>query len=205
MHMNETLRIAALVPESIVDGPGIRCALFTQGCPHACPGCHNNLTWDICAGEERSIVDLSREIRSNAHIRAISVSGGEPLCQADALAVLLKPFAQEGYSIWLYTGFVFEDILAYLARSAKPQSAKALLCMEACSVLGLKELLECVDVLIDGPFVEDLYDYMLLYRGSSNQRMLDCKRSIQEKRAILFDTTSQDSDILEAFTKPPSW
>ena len=119
--------------------------------------------------------------------------------------MLLKPFAQEGYSIWLYTGFVFEDVLVYLARSANPQSAKALSRMQACSVWGLKELLECVDVLIDGPFVEDLYDYTLLYRGSSNQRILDCKRSMQEKRAILFDMISQDFDILEAFTKPPSW
>ena len=149
--MEITMRIAGMVQDSIVDGPGLRFTLFTQGCPHNCPGCHNPASWPFDAGEEKSVEDLMKVIQYNRF--HVTFSGGDPMYQAADLLPLAKAITEMGLKIWCYTGFHYEKI-----RDKSPY----------------KELLEYIDVLVDGPYVEALKPIgpALRFRGSSNQRFI---------------------------------
>ena len=152
-----TLRIAGTIGESIVDGPGIRYVLFTQGCPHGCPGCHNPQTHDFSGGKEVDTGLLLSDIQKNPFVKAVTLSGGEPFAQPAALSELARALKDKGYHLMCYTGYTFEQLLQ--REDARP-------------------LLETLDLLVDGPFVESQKSIELRFRGSANQRVLDVPASL---------------------------
>lgn len=149
------LNIAGTVSNSIVDGPGIRYVVFVQGCPHHCKGCHNKDTWRF---EERKIVniaDLYLEIMDDPLLDGVTFSGGEPFCQAKALANLAEMLQRQDLNIWCYTGYEYEELL----KRAETDDAIA-------------KLLENINTLVDGPFIESEKSLELQFRGSRNQQIL---------------------------------
>jgi anaerobic ribonucleoside-triphosphate reductase activating protein len=152
------MRLAGIVRESIVDGPGVRYVVFVQGCPHRCPGCHNPATHDPSGGYEISSgeleADFSREAGENPLLSGLTISGGEPLIQARELLPLASSAKRLGLSVWLYTGYTIEEI------AAKGDA-------------GQKELLKMTDVLVDGRFDENLRTLEAGFVGSLNQKVLD--------------------------------
>lgn len=159
------IRIAGVVKESITDGPGLRFTLFTQGCPHGCPGCHNPETHDFHAGQTVSHEAVLTEIAKNPLLAGVTFSGGDPICQAAALVPLTKAVKAMGLNIILYTGYLFE----------------ALLLMDE----NVKTLVSLCDYIVDGPFIEAERTLELRWRGSKNQRIIDVKNSLLSGETIL--------------------
>ena len=150
--------MAGIVGDSIVDGPGIRTTVFSQGCPHHCPGCHNPETWAFGCGtdmDEETILDI---VRSNPLCRGVTFSGGEPFAQAEGFCRLAHLLKAAGYEVASYSGYTFED----LAAGTEAQ----------------RELLKTIDVLIDGPFLMEEKTLEIPFRGSRNQRILDVPKSL---------------------------
>lgn len=160
------LRIAGVVGDSIVDGPGLRLTVFTQGCPHRCPGCHNPQTHDFSGGYDATVEELFAQYRENPLLRGVTLSGGEPFCQPAPLAELARLVHGVGGDVFCYTGYTYEQLLE--RDDAAP-------------------LLAEVDVLIDGPFLLAERDLTLRFRGSANQRLLDLPRSRAEGRPVLWE------------------
>ena len=158
-----TLRIAGTIPESIVDGPGIRYVLFTQGCPHGCPGCHNPQTHDFAGGKEVQVSDLLTDITKRPFVKAVTLSGGEPFCQAGPLSELAAGLKEQGFHLMCYSGYTVEELLQ--KDDARP-------------------LLEKLDLLVDGRFVESRKNIELRFRGSDNQRVLDVPASLAAGSAV---------------------
>lgn len=161
------LRLAGVVDDSIVDGPGFRFVIFTQGCPHHCPGCHNPETHDFEGGYEKSCEEIMQIIASNPILKGVTFSGGEPFCQAEALCELADMIRAKGLNIMCYTGYTFEQLMA--GAQNHPEWLA---------------LLERCDVLVDGRYEEDKRSLLLKFRGSSNQRLLDVPASLQQGRAV---------------------
>ena len=160
------LRIAGTVNDSIVDGPGIRFTIFTQGCPHNCEGCHNPQTHDFNGGTLVDTDELLAKIKGNPLLDGATFSGGEPFCQAPVLAELGKQIHALGLNIVTYTGYTFEELYAERDKH------------------GWGDLLKVTDYLIDGPFILAQKDWVIKFRGSSNQRYIDCQASLAAGRAI---------------------
>lgn len=160
------LRVAGTVNDSIVDGPGIRLTIFTQGCPHHCAGCHNPQTHDFNGGSITDTSDLLEKIKGNPLLDGVTFSGGEPFCQAEALAELGNDIKSLGLNVITYTGYTFE----YLFEHKNDNS--------------YGKLLEVTDFLIDGKFIESEKDWQLKFRGSRNQRYLDCQKSLETGSAV---------------------
>lgn len=156
------IRIAGTVNDSIVDGPGFRFTIFVQGCPHHCEGCHNPQTHSFTDGQDTTTEELFEKIKSNPLLDGVTFSGGEPFCQAEPLYFLGKKLAENGYNIITYTGYNFE----YLLENTNDKNY-------------YKELLSVTDVLVDGKFEIDKMSYLLKFKGSSNQRILNCKKSLE--------------------------
>ena len=158
------LRLAGIVEDSIVDGPGLRLAVFVQGCPHGCPGCHNPEAqpfeggWTIRSGE------VLARLTANPLLDGLSLSGGEPFWQAAALAPLAAAARARGYHVMAWTGCTLEALL----RAGRPD---------------WEALLRALDVLVDGPFIQARRSLALAWRGSDNQRVLDVPRSLALRRA----------------------
>ena len=148
-----TVRLAGVVDESVVDGPGVRLVVFAQGCPHRCRGCHNPHTWDFDGGAEVSIEQTLLRADANPILSGITLTGGEPFAQAPGFARLAQEARRRGLSVVAYTGYTWEQLVDSLAP-------------------GVRELLLATDILIDGPFVQALADTGLAYRGSRNQRII---------------------------------
>lgn len=164
---DDKIRIAGVVKESTVDGPGFRYVIFTQGCPHHCEGCHNPETHDMNGGKLESITTLVEDIKKNPLLKGITLSGGEPFMQAKKLVKLLSLLDLNRYTVMAYTGFKYE----YLLENANEDN-------------GFLELLKLTDVLIDGKFELALKSEKAKFRGSTNQRAIDVKRSLKENRII---------------------
>ena len=159
------LDLADIVSDSIVDGPGIRVSIFCQGCPHHCPGCHNPETWEFGCGTKATEGQILAEVLKNPLCRGVTFSGGEPFAQPEGFAHLAKLLKEKGYEVASYTGYTFEQLL-----NGTP---------------GQKQLLESIDVLIDGPFLLAEKSLELSFRGSKNQRILDVPASLQAGKAVL--------------------
>ncbi|MDR3318412.1 MAG: anaerobic ribonucleoside-triphosphate reductase activating protein [Clostridiales bacterium] len=159
-----TLRIAGTIDDSIVDGPGVRTVVFTQGCPHRCPGCHNTHALDPKGGRDADTDALAAGILSNPLSDGATFSGGEPFMQPKPLAELARTLKSGGKNIVAYTGYTFEYLL---------EEADA----DRLALLGL------CDILIDGPYLEAERDLTLDFRGSRNQRILDCAKSLKKGEA----------------------
>lgn len=162
------LRIAGISEDSFVDGPGLRFVVFFQGCPYACPGCHNAATWEMDAGEEVTTSRLQTKWRANFLLDGITFSGGEPLAQKAALFDLVKRAKADNLNVTLYTGDTYENIIA------------------ANDKMTL-QILKYVDYLIDGPFVMRKRSNAVLYRGSTNQRIIDIKKTSATKTLVLIN------------------
>lgn len=168
---DDKIRIAGLVKESIVDGPGFRYVVFTQGCPHNCKQCHNPHTHPVEGGRFESIDYIAEDIKKNPLLKGVTLSGGEPFLQAKKLVKLLDKIDLNRYSVLTYTGFEYE----YLLKNANEQN-------------GYLELLEHTDILIDGKFEIDLkMNNDKKFRGSSNQRAIDVKNSLNENKVIEYE------------------
>lgn len=163
--MSQTIRIAGTIGESIVDGPGMRYVIFTQGCPHHCPGCHNPETHDFAGGTEMTTDGLLADIAKNPFIRAVTFSGGEPFCQPAPLTEIAAALKKQGYHVMSFTGYTFEELLA----------------LEDPAV---RALLNELDLLVDGRFIEAQRNIDLRFRGSENQRILDVPASLAAGQAV---------------------
>ena len=147
-----SLRVAGVIEESIVDGPGIRFVLFLQGCRLHCPGCQNPQTWDFDGGTLVPSDEVLARIRENPLVHGVTFSGGEPFEQAEALLPLAKELKAQGYHLMAFSGFTLEQLVQ------KPEC---------------RALLEQLDLLVDGPFIEAQKSLDLRFRGSRNQRILN--------------------------------
>ena len=161
------MRIAGIVQDSIVDGPGFRFALFTQGCSHNCEGCHNPQTHDFNGGTEMTVDEIVKKLLSNPLTDGITFSGGEPFEQASDCAEIAKIARENGLNVWAYTGYTFEQLL----EKSKTDS-------------GIARLLELTDVLVDGPFVLSEKSYDVSWRGSKNQRLINVPESLRLQKAV---------------------
>ena len=163
--LSDTIRISGTINDSIVDGPGIRLTIFTQGCPHHCKGCHNPQTHDFDGGEDITLESLLEKIKGNPLLDGVTFSGGEPFCQAKQLYELGLEVKKAGMNVVTYTGYLYE----YLTEHADSDNY-------------YNELLSVTDYLVDGPFVLGKRDILLKFKGSSNQRIIDVKKSLAEKK-----------------------
>ena len=161
------IRLAGIVPESIVDGPGYRLAVFVQGCPHACPGCHNPKTHDFAGGYLSDTAEIIAKLGKNPLVRGVTLTGGEPMMQAAALCEVASAAKEKGMSVWCYTGFTLE------ALQKENQSDRM-------------RLLSFVDVLVDGPYIAHERSLDLLYCGSKNQRLIDMCKTRETGEITLF-------------------
>lgn len=157
------IRIAGIIPESFVDGEGIRFAIFMQGCLRNCKGCQNPATHDLNGGKIFDTKEIIQSIKKNPLLSGITLSGGEPLLQISPAAELARAAKNLGLNVWCYTGYKFEKI---------PEEAE--------------ELLKNVDVLVDGEYIEELRDLELNFRGSKNQRVIDLNKTRQLKKIVLY-------------------
>jgi len=162
------VRLFGIEKSSIVDGPGIRFAVFMQGCPHACPGCHNPESHDFNGGYFSETDEIISEFNKNPLLQGLTLSGGEPIMQPEASLVLASAAKDNNLDVWLYTGYVFEDLL-------KNKND------------AVKELLNYLDVIVDGPFILKERSIDLLYCGSKNQRLIDVKKSISLGNTALWE------------------
>ena len=158
------IRIAGIVNDSVVDGPGIRYTVFFQGCHHNCLGCHNPQTHDVNGGYEIDTDEIVNQIKNNPLLDGITLSGGEPLLQVEGASELARICKENGLNVICYTGFIYEKIF---------------------SIKNIDLLLPYVDYLIDGKFENDLRDLSLKYRGSSNQRIIDVQKSLQLNKVVI--------------------
>lgn len=168
------IRLAAdLQTDSIVDGLGIRTVVWTQGCSHNCPNCHNPFTHDFNGGELVDIKDVIDAIYDLEGQTGVTFSGGDPMFQPKACAVLAKIVHEMGMNVWAYTGFTYEQLLEK----------------------GNDDILEFlgeIDVLVDGKFDPNKKSLDLEFRGSSNQRIIDVPKSLENHKVILFDLKKQE-------------
>ena len=150
-----SLRLLRTFKETIVDGVGLRYSIYFSGCSHACPGCHNEYSWNPNNGIEltyKILNEIANEINQNELLDGITISGGDPLFNPkDMLKVLKFLKKKTKKNIWMYTGYTLEEI--------KKDDLR-------------KKCLKYVDVLVDGRFIKELYDPNIKFRGSSNQRII---------------------------------
>ena len=151
--------------DSIVDGEGIRSVIWFQGCSHNCPGCHNPETHDFKAGVEVSLKTMKKQIDELEYQSGVTFSGGDPMMQVEALYELAFYVHEKGMNVWVYTGYTFEEIISN-------------------NNTYQIQLLKLADILVDGKFVMDLKSFDVQFRGSSNQRILDVKKSLEKKKAV---------------------
>lgn len=143
------MRILDIIRGTTVDGEGFRTAIYMAGCNHHCPGCHNPGSWDFEGGRDMSLEEIMEIVDEEEF--DVTLSGGDPFCNVDDSLRLAREIRKRGYNIWCYTGYTIEEIRNNPA---------------------LAPLLEEINVLVDGPFISDLHDPDLLFRGSSNQRII---------------------------------
>lgn len=164
-----SISILDILEDTTVDGPGFRTTVYCAGCPNRCPGCHNPQSWDISNGRETDIEDILEVILADP-FADVTFSGGDPMFQPEGFAALARAIKEKSSkNIWCYTGYLFESLLE------NP---------------NCRALLEQVDVLVDGRFVEALRDEELRFRGSSNQRIIDVAKSLQQGHAVILEEYS---------------
>ena len=164
-----TIRLFGVVQDSIVDGYGFRTAIFTQGCPHRCEGCHNPQSHDAAGGELWLLEEVEKKYTNNPLLEGITFSGGEPFCQAEPCAELARRAHAKGLTVWAYSGYTYEELL----KKAKEEPDTGALLAE-------------IDVLVDGRFVLAERSLELPYQGSRNQRVLDLQATRKTGTLTLF-------------------
>ncbi len=198
---NNILYLAGIEGESIVDGPGIRFAIFCQGCPHGCEGCHNPETHPFEGGTPVRIEKILEVIDKDPLLRGVTFSGGEPICQSATFLELAREIKQRGLDIVIFTGYTYEQLMRHAGGEESPKE-RAVECASNESVAieddplkslelqqpqVLKELLGLTDILIEGPFVLAQRDLTLKFRGSRNQRIIDMNKTRQAGEVVLLE------------------
>jgi anaerobic ribonucleoside-triphosphate reductase activating protein len=163
------VQIAGIAKESVTDGPGLRTTIFFQGCGHVCRGCHNPQTWSFTGGTEYDLEDFVHQLPDTPLIKGVTLTGGDPFYQPQAALVIARLYKERGKDIWAYTGFTWDELISG-ANSER------------------LELLKTCDVLVDGPFLLPELDLTLPFRGSSNQRLIDVKTSLQENKVVEYSS-----------------
>ncbi len=161
-----TISILDILEDTTVDGPGFRTSIYAAGCTNACPGCHNPNSWDIRNGHMMSTDEILERVLADK-FADVTFSGGDPMFQPEGFTELARAIkAQSNKNIWCYSGYLYENILLNKRQAA---------------------LLPYIDILVDGPFVQKLYDEALYFRGSSNQRLIDVSSSLKAKKTVLYN------------------
>ncbi len=153
--------------DSIVDGPGIRTVIWFQGCSHNCKFCHNPDTHSFVGGALYTVDEIKKELSELEFQDGVTLSGGDPFFQPEPAIEIAKYAHSLGLNVWAYTGFLYEDLV-----NAKDKR---------------KELLENVDVLVDGKFEIEKKSLACKFRGSTNQRLIDVAASLKESKVVLYD------------------
>ena len=159
-------KLAGIQEDSIVDGPGFRLAVFVQGCEMHCPGCHNPTTHDREGGTWEDTDNVLKRLKENPLDKGITLSGGEPFLQPEPMACLAKGARELGRHVMAFSGYTFEELLK------RPDA---------------RQLLEQLDLLVDGPFKQEQRSLELRFRGSKNQRILDVPKSLASGQAVEVD------------------
>lgn len=165
--MGVPIRLAGVIRESVVDGPGWRLVVFGQGCPHHCKGCQNPQTHDFDGGYTSNTDNIVEAVKQNPLLAGVTFSGGDPFVQAKEFAQLGKDIHALGLNVITFSGYTIEQLMAGMDKHE-----------------GWKELLEQTDVLIDGKFILEQKSLNLRFRGSKNQRAIDPKASIEQGKAV---------------------
>lgn len=165
--MSKWIRVAGIVKETIVDGPGIRMTVYAQGCNHGCSGCHNPATHSFTGGERMQVDEILRMLEANPLLDGITLSGGEPFEQAESFAFLAQKVKEKGLHVMTYTGYTFEQL--WDKHSSRPE---------------WEPLLRSSDLLVDGRFEPTKRNGLLKFRGSENQRILDVSQSLRTGKAV---------------------
>ena len=168
--MKDIIRIAGVVRESIVDGPGLRFAVFTQGCAHHCPECQNPETWDFDGGYECEIDKIINAMDENPLLDGITMSGGDPLYQAEASYSLCSKVKEKGLNVVVFTGYTYEELMELEKKDP-----------------WIEKLLGVTDILIDGRYEKDKRDLTLIFRGSQNQRVIDMNASREQGKPVIHE------------------
>ena len=155
-------RVIEIIRGTTVDGPGFRTSIYLSGCSHHCTGCHNPQSWEENAGEEITLQEILNIVEEEDF--DVTLTGGDPLYHPEKLKKLIKELKSNGRNVWVYTGYTWEEI------------TESPLLMSAISD---------ADVIVDGRFIEELKDTDLIFRGSSNQRIIDIKESIKKGTIVL--------------------
>ncbi len=158
------IHVMDIVPGTSVDGPGLRTSIYLSGCRHHCPGCHNPHTWDFAQGTPMTVDEIMQIVEENGF--NVTLTGGDPLYSLPAIIPLIQAINAAGYSIWLYTGFTYEQLL---------------------SLPDIEAILPLLEAIVDGPFEQDKRDLSLSFRGSSNQRIIDVRNTLASGEIITFD------------------
>ena len=161
------LAVKDIQSDSIVDGEGIRSVVWFQGCSHHCKECQNPETWDFNGGYEVSLDDVKKQIRELEYQKGVTFSGGDPMMQIEALAELTKYVHECNMDVWVYTGYTFEELMKLAEKNPVYIDA-----------------LNNIDALVDGRFVLELKSFDVKFRGSSNQRILDVKKSLKAGKPV---------------------
>ena len=165
-----SVNVLDIVPGTSVDGPGLRTAIYMAGCDHACPGCHNPDSWNPQHGRPMTIEQIASVVEENGF--PVTLTGGDPLCNpSGALAIAEAVRRLDLGPLWLYTGFTFEQALRNAA---------------------LRSVIEAVDVVVDGPFVQSRRDLSLTFRGSCNQRIILVSQSLRQGEVVIWREPSCD-------------
>jgi anaerobic ribonucleoside-triphosphate reductase activating protein len=162
------IKLAGIIKESVVDGPGVRMVIFAQGCDHCCEGCQNPDSHDPRGGYWQDVDELFSEFAAVKHLAGITISGGEPFLQAAACASLAEKVKAFGKSVLLYSGYTFEELMVMAGSS-----------------LDFRRLLMASDILVDGPFILAQKNLDLAFRGSENQRIIDVLAALAAGEAVL--------------------
>ncbi|MGN0569597.1 MAG: anaerobic ribonucleoside-triphosphate reductase activating protein [Candidatus Fimenecus sp.] len=165
--MSTPLRLAGVIRESVVDGPGWRFVVFSQGCRHNCEGCHNPQTHDFNGGYMSDVDKIIGEIKKDPLLKGVTLSGGDPFEQAENFSVLAKEVHALGLDVVTYTGYTFEQLYKGMEKNE-----------------GWRHLLSETDILIDGKFVLSKKSLNCKFRGSTNQRVIDPKKSLETGKAV---------------------
>ena len=163
------IRLAAdLQSDSIVDGEGIRTVIWTQGCPHNCPGCHNKCTHDFNGGDSIEVDEVKQALAELKSQDGLTFSGGDPMCQPEA-CLEIALFAKElGMNIWCYTGYTYEQLISL--SKTKP---------------AILDFIKTIDVLVDGKFIIEEKSLDVIFRGSKNQRIIDVQKTLETNEISL--------------------
>lgn len=166
--MKKTVRLAGIAYESLVNGPGMRRVFFSQGCKHNCKGCFNPETHNFDGGEIMDMDKLIKDVLDNPLLKGVTFSGGDPIEQAHSFSYMANIFKSSNLNIWCYTGYKFEDLIKKMELDK-----------------SIKDLLNNIDVLVDGKFEINNKKEGLKFKGSSNQRIIDVKKSLESGEIVV--------------------